>query len=511
MSAPSIRVLLLAAALVVHAARDGHAQVQTSAQRRCITSLNDAGAGVAAAVAAGVATCIARAGTGALPAGQTVQQCIAADDAGKVARARRRTEAVAARHCSELPNFGAAASATVEAAFAQPFSAVAVFGAGLDGAIVPDASDSSTAACQAAVAGSLAKITAARLKEFQTCARQGLKTTAIRSAADLEACVDTDAKGRVARALATARSVAATRCVGTTLATAFPGDCAAATPEDLADCLEQCVDCATCRQIDAADRLAQACHRFQDGVAIEYCGARPAMTSSVARQWDEEILDAIRHDTPRPTVHARNLFHLSAAMWDAWRVYGGGGRAFVQDEAHASSDPESDRATAISFAAYRLLSHRYALSVNSTSTQYHLDVRMAALGFDKHFTDTSGDDPASVGNRIGAAIIAYGAADGANEAGNYGDATYTPVNGPLIVKLGGTVMNDANRWQPLALDFSVTQNGIPNPNKIQSAIGMRWNIRTTSTSIRGRHRGSVARPTPSSSNRRCAASSCRAS
>ena len=27
---------------------------------------------------------------------------------------------------------------------------------------------------------------------------------------------------------------------------------------------------------------------------------------------------AIRRDVPRPTVHARNLFHVSIAMWDAW-------------------------------------------------------------------------------------------------------------------------------------------------------------------------------------------------
>ena len=33
---------------------------------------------------------------------------------------------------------------------------------------------------------------------------------------------------------------------------------------------------------------------------------------SVARQWDEEILDGIRVDLPRPPVHARNLFHAEA-------------------------------------------------------------------------------------------------------------------------------------------------------------------------------------------------------
>ena len=38
---------------------------------------------------------------------------------------------------------------------------------------------------------------------------------------------------------------------------------------------------------------------------------------SVARRWIEVLLEAIRDDTARPTVHARNLFHLAAAMYDA--------------------------------------------------------------------------------------------------------------------------------------------------------------------------------------------------
>ena len=42
---------------------------------------------------------------------------------------------------------------------------------------------------------------------------------------------------------------------------------------------------------------------------------------SVARIWNEVILEAIRNDFARPTVHARNLFHLSAGMYDAWAVF----------------------------------------------------------------------------------------------------------------------------------------------------------------------------------------------
>ena len=42
---------------------------------------------------------------------------------------------------------------------------------------------------------------------------------------------------------------------------------------------------------------------------------------SIARKWNEVILQSIRNDLARPTVHARNLFHISAAMYDAWAVF----------------------------------------------------------------------------------------------------------------------------------------------------------------------------------------------
>ena len=56
------------------------------------------------------------------------------------------------------------------------------------------------------------------------------------------------------------------------------------------------------------------------------------------------------------------------------------------------------------------------------------------------------------------------------------------MNEALIVKLPGvdpalpgTVMDDPNRWQPLALDFQVSQNGIPLPNRVQVFVGSQWN------------------------------------
>ena len=42
---------------------------------------------------------------------------------------------------------------------------------------------------------------------------------------------------------------------------------------------------------------------------------------SIARRWNEQLLNAIRRSLPNPPVHARNLFHLSVAMWDTWAAY----------------------------------------------------------------------------------------------------------------------------------------------------------------------------------------------
>ena len=55
--------------------------------------------------------------------------------------------------------------------------------------------------------------------------------------------------------------------------------------------------------------------------AIGDCTPNDLGGRSVARVWDETLLELIRAVIPAPTVHARNLFHTSAAMWDAWAAY----------------------------------------------------------------------------------------------------------------------------------------------------------------------------------------------
>ena len=95
---------------------------------------------------------------------------------------------------------------------------------------------------------------------------------------------------------------------------------------------------------------------------------RASCTNSIARVWDEEILSAIRIDTPHPPVQARNLFHLSVAMYDAWTAYDTVAVGYLYRGKHTAPDVAAARCEAISYAAYRILRERYAYSRSATNT-----------------------------------------------------------------------------------------------------------------------------------------------
>jgi hypothetical protein len=195
---------------------------------------------------------------------------------------------------------------------------------------------------------------------------------------------------------------------------------------------------------------------------------------SVARRWDEALLDAIRRALPNPPLHARNLFHLSAAMWDAWAAYDPRAAGYFVNEKQHPGDVTAARDEAISYAAYRLLSARFRTSVGGPDSLTLFDRVMKSLCHDRDVTAIKGDTPAALGNRIARAILEFGPRDGSNEAGGYVDPDYQPVNPPLIVAQSGTFMTDPNRWQPLQLEHMISQNGIPLTNGSQQAIGPHW-------------------------------------
>lgn len=196
---------------------------------------------------------------------------------------------------------------------------------------------------------------------------------------------------------------------------------------------------------------------------------------SVARQWNEALLDAIRRDVPAPTVHARNLFHTAVAMWDAWAAYDPTASGYLVDEDLQARDVEAAREEAISYAAYRVLSHRYRDSVGASDSLPAFAAIMDGRCLPLDVTTTEGSSSAAVGNRIAARVLEVGRTDGANEDGGYEPPDgYEPVNPPLEVAVAGTTMVDPDRWQPLQLEDMISQNGIPVRGGVQRFIGPHW-------------------------------------
>lgn len=196
-------------------------------------------------------------------------------------------------------------------------------------------------------------------------------------------------------------------------------------------------------------------------------------SQSVARVWNEQNLDAIRADFPNPPVHARNLFHTSVAMWDAWAAYDAIAVGYLYQKKHPSSNRDADRNESVSYAAYRILEKRYSISVSAASTLAIFREQMINLGYDPEITTTEGDSAAAIGNRVAERVINFAASDQSREPFLYTDFTYFPINNPLIISRTGTSMFNPNRWQPLAFDTAFTQNGLV-ADKVQIFIGSHW-------------------------------------
>ncbi|WP_223154606.1 FG-GAP-like repeat-containing protein [Aestuariibaculum sediminum] len=194
---------------------------------------------------------------------------------------------------------------------------------------------------------------------------------------------------------------------------------------------------------------------------------------SVARLWNETLLSLIRKDYARPTVHARNLFHTSVALYDAWAVYDDHASPYLLgNTVHGfTSDFEGFQTTenliearkkSISYAAYRLLSERFAHAPNPGLSQSILDETMASLGYDMTITDTDYSTGSSIalGNYIAKEIIAYGLQDGSNETNLYANKYYEPVNEPLSLSFPSGIENiNPDRWQPLSFNNFIDQSG----------------------------------------------------
>lgn len=217
------------------------------------------------------------------------------------------------------------------------------------------------------------------------------------------------------------------------------------------------------------------------------CAQVHAQERSVARLWSDELVRALYLEAPRSPVHARDLFHVSAAMYDAWAAYDSTAQPFLLGNTVGGysvpfiglpppTDIEEARGTAISYAAFRIIEHRAINYAEAGDILPRIQFVFDSLGHDPALVsvDVLLDGPAALGNFLASRYIEFGLQDGANEIEAYIDQTYQPLNGPLSVdQPGNPSMQYPDRWQPLSITL-FDQLGEPfsiNPSFLASHWG----------------------------------------
>jgi hypothetical protein len=210
---------------------------------------------------------------------------------------------------------------------------------------------------------------------------------------------------------------------------------------------------------------------------------------SVARQWNEVLLRAIEQDYARPTVHARNLFHFAVALYDSWAVFDKNADTYLlgrkvgdyycqyKPTGIIPADIEKAREEVMSYAAYRLLWHRFIYSPNAVPSLKRFDTLMVKLGYDPYDTSTnySTGSLSALGNYIGKCVIEYGVRDGANEANGYKNLYYEPNNPPLnpFNPCNPDIVNLSN-WQSLQMETFIDQSGNVIPDGVPKCLTPEW-------------------------------------
>jgi hypothetical protein len=229
---------------------------------------------------------------------------------------------------------------------------------------------------------------------------------------------------------------------------------------------------------------------FRKIVFLFLCVGIPPMLfsqtpSSIPRRWIGATLESIREDFARPPVQARNLFHISLAMYDAWAaIEQGEAKCYLLGNTvgayncsfsgfPAVGDKVAAQEEAMSYAAYRVITWRFQNSPSAQPTVQRCQILMNEFGYDWTMTSTdySTGSAAALGNYIGEQVIAYGLTDGSNELGGYAIQQYKPKNEIMDITVAGNPnMAYPNHWQPLRLPVAIDQQGnpIPSTQKFQS-------------------------------------------
>ncbi|HAP68459.1 MAG TPA: hypothetical protein DCR04_01815 [Flavobacteriales bacterium] len=206
--------------------------------------------------------------------------------------------------------------------------------------------------------------------------------------------------------------------------------------------------------------------------------------TTVVTVWMKAMLEAIRNEEGRPTIHARNLFHASVVLYDAWAVYDEKAETYLLGKTvHGVHSPyenpmllngmdlDSARNITMNYAIYRFLWDRFNQYSSKNRTIIPLDDLFDDLGFDRGFqsVDYQSGSPAALGNYIAQCMIDYSVQDGSNEDDQHQILHYQPVNPPIKPHLPGTKIQKPNRWQPISIREYIDKRGFE-PDLLE------WNV-----------------------------------
>ena len=195
---------------------------------------------------------------------------------------------------------------------------------------------------------------------------------------------------------------------------------------------------------------------------------------SIAKKWMDVMLKMVQQDGQGPTIQARNFFHTTAAMYDAWAAYDENQETyFLNKDYHGhflkfnpkklnTTNIDSLRNIAISHAAFNVLQEKYSQYGSKGRTVDIAVDLMESLGYYKKRNDTNYEDgsPESLGNYIAKHIEILGKVDGSREDDKHESEEYILVNSNLRPELPGVGdLNDPNQWQPIQIENYIATKG----------------------------------------------------
>lgn len=256
--------------------------VLTADQAACVNTVSVYSRAVSTVQSKANSACVKAAGKDKLTG--TVADCLTADPRGKLTNAKEMLlfEESAVCPFGGAP-YGYQKGVVLGARLAMHGRDLltGLFGSDLDGALVSCATDAAACACQAKAEKAFEKLLATGRSVYRACKKAVIPTAA--SAADFVGCltspmqaasVESDTKGRIAKAGTKLQETLAESCTGAGVAigAAFPGDCSGQPDAaSLANCLSAQARCRLCGEVMNAEDATVDCDAFDDGVDNASC------------------------------------------------------------------------------------------------------------------------------------------------------------------------------------------------------------------------------------------------